>query len=182
MPPRTQGLRQVTPLTRRAELSRTNLPRPATQQLPAGLRPKTPATAGRPQPFPRPVCLLLDARDVCQPDLVRCCQRCGTAKNLERHHRRGKASGGSRWRPHAQCSCNGIILCGPGVGSLDCHHWAHANERRQAEDEGFIVSQAVNFPGSKHVIRFTKAGRDAIMWPSCDGRWLNADEAGGIAA
>lgn len=119
-------------------------------------------------PFPAAVCVLIDARDICQPDEVRCCQRCGSTRNLQRHHRRGKASGGSDNRPHTQCPCNAVTLC------LSCHFWAHTDGRAQAEDEGFIVSQAVDQPGSIGVMRFAAADGGATQFPSCDGRWLES--------
>jgi len=118
-------------------------------------------------PFPAKVAALLDARD-------EWCQRCGSPRDLERHHRRGKASGGSENRPHTQCACNGVRLC------MTCHIWAHRHGRAEAEDQGFMVSQAQDEPGRVSVMRGSEDGGGAAMWPSCDGQWLS--EPGEVAA
>lgn len=114
----------------------------------------------RAQPFPPAVADQINQRD-------ERCQRCGSRRGLHRHHRRGKANGGSR-RKHAQCACNGILLC------WLCHHWAHVTGRRQAEAEGFVVSQSVRKPGSVGVMRYAGAGMGgATQWPTCDGEWVS---------
>jgi hypothetical protein len=112
-----------------------------------------------PKPFPKRVAAKIDGRD-------RCCQRCGSPWNLHRHHRRAKGIGGSQRRPHAQCACNGILLCAP------CHMWVHRDGRHEAEAQGFVVSQSVDEPGSVGVMRFAGAGTGgATQWPSCGGEW-----------
>lgn len=126
------------------------------------------------QPFPPLVCRLIDQRDNDGHGAIpaRLCQRCGTSRDPQRHHRRGKAKGGSKRRTHTQCSCNGITLCGPGGNS--CHQWAHAHPA-EARAQGFIVSQAVSEPAAKGVLRLVAIGGNTVRWPSCDGQWL--DEA-----
>ncbi len=124
--------------------------------------------AARSKPFPPAVAALLDIRD-------EWCQRCGSPRDLERHHRRGKASGGSQNRSHAHCPCNGVRLCPP------CHRWAHRLERREAEVQGFIVSQSVDEPGSVSVMRGSEDGGGAAMYPTCTGEWLS-EPAGEVAA
>jgi hypothetical protein len=132
-------------------------------------------TGSQQKPFPLPVRALLDARDISLLDMERCCQMCAATENLERHHRRGKGMGGSQGRPHAQCACNGVVLC------RRHHRWVHRAGRREAEAEGFIVSQAEDFPGSVSVMRFAEAGGGASQFPSCDGRWLDEAEIGAAA-
>jgi hypothetical protein len=122
------------------------------------------------RPFPARVAAQLDERD------DRCCQRCGRTRGIHRHHRRGKASGGSR-RKHTQCACNGVLLC------WRCHHWAHVTHRAQAEAEGFIVSQSVDEPASAGVMRFAGSAGGVTQWPACSGEWAGtADEAREVAA
>ena len=121
-------------------------------------KPKSPKRKSGANAFPKRVAGRIDRRDGC-------CQRCGSSRNLHRHHRRGKGSGGSQRRPHAQCACNGIVLC------FYCHMWAHGKGRREAEAQGFIVSQAVDEPGSVGVMRFAEAGSGVTQWPTCGGEW-----------
>jgi hypothetical protein len=122
----------------------------------AGEAPERKSSPGA-RPFPPLVADALDERDGC-------CQRCGSTRNLERHHRRLKASTGTR-RQHTQCSCNGIVLC------QKCHGWAHRGDRPAAEAQGFIVSQSVDEPASVGVMRFAAAEGGATQWPTCDGQW-----------
>ena len=122
----------------------------------------------RPDPFPPPVAALLDARD-------EVCQRCGRSGRLERHHRRAKASGGSKARSHTQCACNGVKLC------RSCHNWVHLNPR-SARAEGWIVLQSVSRPGSLAMSLYSVLACDdpwlpEILWPTCDGRWMAYAEA-----
>lgn len=130
----------------------------------------------RPHSFSATVCALIDARDIDLLSGERCCQWCASTQDLERHHRRGKASGGSQRRAHTHCACNGITLC------RHHHRLAHGRLRRVAEAMGFVVSQAVKAPGIKGVMRFATAGGGATQWPACDGRWLDEAEAGEEAA
>lgn len=150
------------PMRRRSGLRRTEWKR-VTKHVAAGRR------ASRANPFPPSVAALLDARD-------EWCQRCGSTRDLERHHRRGKAIGGSRNRGHGQCACNGLRLC------RRCHAWAHRGERAEAQAQGFIVSQSVAFPGSVGVMRGSADGGGALMWPDCDGNWLGTAAEAGEAA
>ena len=126
------------------------------------LRPKPRQAA---HPFPPKVAAQLDARD-------QCCQRCGSGRNLERHHRRLKGSGGSQDRAHAQCACNGVVLC------QKCHGQVHRGNRIEAGAQGFIVSQSVDEPGSVSVMRFAAADGGATQYPTCDGGW--SDTAPGL--
>ncbi len=130
---------------------------------PAKLAPAAKDTG--PETFPRPVCLLIDKRDSDDSGavLVRLCQRCGTTRNLHRHHRRLKGYGGSR-RTHAHCACVGVTLC------QRCHGEIHANPK-QAMTEGWIVSRAVRHPGTVGVMRFAAAEGGATQWPTCTGEW-----------
>jgi hypothetical protein len=120
--------------------------------------------AQRAATFPPAVARRITRRD-------RCCQRCGATSGLHKHHRRGKGKGGSSRRPHAHCACNGILACAL------CHIWVHAHPR-QAEAEGFIVSQSVDEPGTVGVMRHAAAGGGALQWPTCGGEWAaTADES-----
>lgn len=174
MPTRKRGLSRNVPLRAKtslgrgqSELRRTPL-KPVSARRAALLAASDPAVRSRPssgpaRPFPPEVAVVLDGRD-------RICQRDGSPRDLQRHHRRAKASGGSR-RAHVQCPCNGVVLC------RDCHVWVHANPE-QARAEGWIVSQSVAEPGSAGVMRFSATGSGVTQWPSCDGEWLaTADEA-----
>lgn len=109
--------------------------------------------------FSPKVAAQIDKRD------CRRCQDCGSRRGLHRHHRRGKAAGGSRNRAHAHCACNGILLC------HDCHRCAHDEQRAQAEADGFIVSQSVDQPATVAVARFARTGRPVRQVPTCDGEW-----------
>ena len=98
---------------------------------------------------------------------ARLCERCGSARDPHRHHRRLKQKGGSSNRAHTHCPCNAVTVC------LTCHDEIHDRaSRRRMEDEGWIVPQAVNGPGSVGVKRFAAAGGDTTRWPSCTGEWL----------
>lgn len=81
LPQATRPLRAVPPLPA-AGLPRTAVDGPGRQRTEVGTH-----------PFPPAIQALIDARDVAQPDEVRCCQRCGITSGLHRHHRRGKADG-----------------------------------------------------------------------------------------
>jgi 5-methylcytosine-specific restriction enzyme A len=136
---------------------------------PAGKATAAPRKAQRSHPFPALVRDVLDMRDRL------CCQRCAGTRDIHRHHRRPKGMGGSR-DEHAQCTCNGLLACGP------CHAWIHAHPRL-AEAQGFIVSQSVQVPGSVGVMRFAESGGGATQWPTCDGEWAeSAAEARETAA
>ena len=128
--------------------------------------------AQRGETFPPPACTLIDLRDSDTTGTlpVRLCQRCGSAENPQRHHRRAKGKGGSGDRAHTHCPCNSATLCGP--GGRDCHGWAHAHPA-EAMAQGFIVSQSVDFPGLISVMRFAEGPGGASQYPSCDGRWLD---------
>lgn len=177
MPPRTKPMARgkglvtrtplvsVTPLRSRTPLART-----------APLREAAPHTIARGQstshPFPPAVCLLIDARDSDGSGAlpVRLCQWCGTSRNPQRHHRRGKNKGGSQDRTCTQCACNGLTLCGP--GGNDCHAWAHAHPVK-ARKAGLIVSQAVDEPGTVGVVLGGTEGGTTRWWPSCTGHWCS---------
>lgn len=129
-------------------------------------KPKAPASA--PESFSGAVCQLIDLRDGDDDgaELVRLCQRCGSTRNLHRHHRRLKGEGGASG-PHAHCACNGVTVC------LACHDEIHNRAgRQQMEAEGWIVSQAILRPGTRGVMRFAAAEGGATHWPSCEGHWL----------
>lgn len=116
----------------------------------------------RPDTFSAAVRAQLDKRDGC-------CQNCGSTQGLQRHHRRGKASGGSSRRAHTHCSCNGLILC------WRCHPWSHVRGRRQAQAQGFVVSQSVAEPASIGVMRYAgTGGGGATQWPTCGGTWAGS--------
>ena len=135
--------------------------------------------ASAPETFSPAVCALVDARDGDDSGavLVRLCQRCGSTRNLHRHHRRLKQKGGSSNRPHTHCPCNAVTVC------LACHDEIHDQaSRREMEAEGWIVSQAVDEPGAVGVMRFAAAEGGATQWPSCSGAWLEtAAEAREVA-
>jgi hypothetical protein len=116
--------------------------------------------------FSAAVCALIDQRDGDDGGavLVRLCQRCGTTRNLHRHHRRGKDAGGSSDRAHTHCACNGVTLC------RGCHAEVHAHPE-QSQAEGWIVSQSEDEPASVGVMRFASAEGGATQWPSCSGEW-----------
>lgn len=165
-------MQRRTPLRARTELTRTPLARKAC------LRAETPGKAateavsrgqGAAQSFSRAACVLIDRRDSDDAGAlpVRLCQRCGSARNPHRHHRRLKQKGGSGNRAHTHCPCNAVTVC------LTCHDEIHDRaSRRQMEAEGWIVPQAVDEPGSVGVKRFAAAGGDTTRWPSCTGEWL----------
>ena len=162
MPPRARPMSRGKPLARAGSLSpasRKRLAEALTRQR-----------ARRMESFPRPACLLIDARDQLQDhaEPYRCCQRCGTTRDLHRHHRRGKAAGGSSRRAHTHCPCNAVTLCG------ECHRWAHTKGRALAQEQGFVVSQAVTEPATAGVLRFAADGGTTTWWPSCSGQWLAA--------
>lgn len=124
-----------------------------------------PKPAARPHPFPTAVTALLDARDISLLDMERCCQMCAAIQYLEHHHRRLKGMGGSENRDHAQCTCNGILLC------RRCHRWAHTTGRLHAEAMGFVVSRAEDEPGKWGVMRFAAIDGGSTQWPDCHGNW-----------
>lgn len=157
---RKSPLQARRPLRARARLART---------APEGKhRAGSTLAASAPESFSPAVCTLVDARDSDDSGavLVRLCQRCGSTRNLHRHHRRLKDAGGSSGRPHTHCACNAVTVC------LRCHGEIHGPERRENEAQGWIVSQSVDEPGSAGVMRFAAAEGGATQWPSCDGRWL----------
>lgn len=130
-----------------------------------------PRRAGRQKPFPPAVAARIDARDIDRETGERCCQRCSSVRQLERHHRRLKGIGGAR-SGHAQCACNSVTLC------RDCHRLVHGKGRVRAEAEGFIVSQSADVPGTVSVMRFAAGQGGAAQWPSCGGEWAStADES-----
>jgi 5-methylcytosine-specific restriction protein A len=66
-------------------------------------------------------------------DFVRC-ERCGVwAKNIQLHHRRPRALGGSRL-PETNLPANGLAVCPM------CHMWAE-KDRANALERGFLVPQ-----------------------------------------
>lgn len=116
----------------------------------------------RPDPFPPVVRSMLVKRD-------ECCQRCGYTGRLEAHHRRAKASGGSKARSHTQCACNGVLLC------RNCHEWVHLNPRK-ARAEGWIVLQSVSKPATVSMLLGSRTDDDPWLepeprWPTCEGGW-----------
>lgn len=119
----------------------------------------------RPDPFPPAVAKLIDKRDKGE------CQGCGrTDVRLERHHRRGKASGGSKARAHTQCACNGLSLC------RACHRWVHS-EITSAREFGMVVRQSVPLPGKIGFVRYALASpdwEDDEVWARCDGEWVHS--------
>jgi hypothetical protein len=120
------------------------------------------------KPFPQRVAALLDARDSW-------CAFCGTPFNLHRHHRRLKGAGGDP-RPHAQCSCNGVLLCA-------AHHaWIHdtAEGRREAEHDGLIIPRSTLEPWTVGVLVRTADG-GLLQYPGCDGLWHDAAPMGAAA-
>lgn len=166
---RGKPLERKSPLLARKPLEARTVLRPGTPRRAQAAAAAKGHSAAR--SFPPRSRKLIDRRDSdhAGAEPVRLCQRCGTAEDPQRHHRRGKQKGGSHRRPHTQCPCNGITLCGP--GGRGCHQWAHAHPE-QARAEGFIVSQSVNAPGSAGVMRFAAAEGGATQWPSCSGGWL----------
>lgn len=136
------------------------------RHIPTGTRTVKPSATSGPESFSAAACALIDTRDSDDSGavLVRLCQRCGSSRNLHRHHRRLKGEGGTN-RPHAHCPCNGVTTC------LQCHREIH-DHPEQSEAEGWIVSQSIDEPGSAGVMRFAAAEGGATQWPSCDGRWL----------
>jgi hypothetical protein len=145
------------------------------RRIPAGVKTMKPAAkpaakkdaATAPDTFSGAVCEQIDLRDGDDTGavLVRLCQRCGSTRNLHRHHRRLKGSGGTS-RAHAHCACNGVVVC------FRCHGEIHTGDRRGAVAEGWIVPQDVDEPGSVGVMRFAAAEGGATQWPSCTGEWL----------
>lgn len=119
-------------------------------------------------PFPAAVAAQLDVRDPC-------CQfqGCAVTENLQRHHRRYKAAGGSANRPHTQCPCNGIRLCPE-------HHALVHSRSAGARDDGYSVSQSCDYPSSQPVLR-TDGSRPARYWATCDGRWVTERPEGAAA-
>jgi hypothetical protein len=122
------------------------------------------SVTGRPHGFPKAVADLLDARDPW-------CVYCGSPRDLQRHHRRLKGIGGDG-RDHTQCACNGVRLC------ADHHAWAHSGAgRKEAEAEGLIIVRATLEPFRESVTVHLEAdGGGLLKYPSCDGRWLDAEE------
>jgi hypothetical protein len=112
--------------------------------------------------FPPKVAALIDARDPW-------CIRCGATKGLQRHHRRIRGHGGDP-RPHTDCACVGVRLCG------FCHSRVHdsGEGRREAEAEGLIIPRSTVLPGTESVLIHLPGGSGVQKWPTCDGQW--ADE------
>lgn len=65
-------------------------------------------------------------------DVVKVCERCGTDKSLELHHRKGR-DGGLLWDKRYFC-----LLCS------DCHRHVHANPE-ESYKEGYLLSRIGKF-------------------------------------
>lgn len=73
------------------------------------------------------------------------CWRCSASARVVAgswHHRRGRAVVDD----HTHCTCNGVWLCGDGVGG--CHGWVHGRGRFEASRLGLIVPRGTALPGS----------------------------------
>lgn len=86
------------------------------------------------------------------------CVRCGSAKDLQQHHRRIKGFGGDT-RPHTECPCNIVMLCSRH------HSEAHRADRALAEARGLVVPRSALLPGQVPVV----LTGDAVVWLACDG-------------
>lgn len=93
------------------------------------------------------------------------CNRCGGyfPDGIHLHHRRIKGHGGDS-RPHTDCACDLLSLCGL------CHHAVHVTDRPAAEEEGFIVPRSTVLPGRITVL-VRETGSGLTLWPTCDGQW-----------
>ena len=153
------------PLTSRVPLRAVSITRAdGSGQVGAATRRMGSATSGRGGSFPPAVAALIDVRDPW-------CVYCGSPSGLHRHHRRSKGHGGDP-RPHTDCACNGVRVCGAH------HEWAHTEGRREAEAEGLIIPRAITEPWTISVLVHVEDG-GLRKFPSCDGRWLDyAPEAG----
>jgi hypothetical protein len=108
--------------------------------------------------IPAKVCKQVDKRD------GRRCVKCGSGRNLHRHHRRIKGQGGDA-RKCTDCACNLVILC------WECHLWVHSsNGRREAEAEGLIIPRSTSEPGRISVLVHTEDG-GLTRFPGCDGEY-----------
>lgn len=54
------------------------------------------------------------------------------------HHRRNRGMGGSSKRPHTDCSCNLLVVCGN--GTVMCHGWI-TEHPTTASQRGLTVSK-----------------------------------------
>lgn len=129
--------------------------------------PPAPKADGKPRKpvhgntIPGRVCTQVDERDGRQ------CVKCGTHRNLHRHHRRVKGHGGDT-RPHTDCACNLVLLCSA------CHYWAHVLDRPAAEAEGLILPRSAPEPWRHGVMVHSEADSGATRWPLCDGSYAGA--------
>lgn len=109
------------------------------------------------KPFPPEVKGLLFA-------LYQWCVYCGSTAGLHCHHRRIKGMGGDKG-PHAQCACNGVVLC--------ClHHLEAHNDRLWSGAMGYVVSRYVERPGQERLAVYS-GDRTLPEWkyPTCEGGW-----------
>ena len=90
------------------------------------------------------------------------CVFCGSPRGLHVHHRRIKGIGGDR-RPHVDCPCNLVVLCG------ECHEDAH-DDRLWAEELGYVLSRETQLP-AEHSIRRHDGNTGVASWPDCKGGW-----------
>lgn len=131
--------------------------------------PPEPRSDGKPRAsvsgntIPPKVCEQVDERDGRQ------CVKCGSRRNLHRHHRRLKGSGGDTG-PHTDCACNIVTLCDA------CHYWAHVLDRKSAEGEGLILPRSTREPWRHGVMVHSEADAGATKWPTCDGDYTDEPE------
>lgn len=129
---------------------------------------RTRIVSGRAESFPRKVAALIDARD-------KWCVKCGSPRDLHRHHRRIKGIGGDG-RDHTDCACNGVRLC------LEHHEWAHsAKGRLLAEAEGLIIPRSEAAPWRRSLMVHTSADSGFTAYPTCDGGWVFETSEGAVA-
>jgi hypothetical protein len=61
--------------------------------------------------------------------------------------------------------------------------WAHSgNGRREAEAEGLIIPRAETSPWRRPLMLHTAADSGAMVWPTCDGRYVTEMPEGALAA
>lgn len=91
------------------------------------------------------------------------CWRCSASAKAvpgSWHHRRGRAV----IDDHTHCTCNGVWLCGDGVGG--CHGWVHGAGRFEANRLGLIVPRGTALPGS---VPMAVPIYDEFVLLDCDG-------------